>query len=88
MSLQLSIKNFGSITDSLNLFSLPEDNSVSSGNDTVNSIIKKIAFHSSIIKKKFKIKSEFSFNLVPTETIKRIINNLDIKKASSSEIPT
>ena len=28
------------------------------------------------------------FNLVSTETIKRIINDLDIKKASSGEIPT
>ena len=83
-------KHFGSITDSLNLFSWPEDTSMSSGNDTINSIIKKFAFQPSIkaIKKKFKIKSEFSFNLVCTETIKRIINDLDIKKASSGEIPT
>ena len=33
-------------------------------------------------KKKFKIKSEFSFNLVSTESLKRIINDLNIKKAS------
>ena len=59
-------------------------------NDTINSIIKKFACHLNIkaIKKKFKIKSEFSFNLVSTETIKRIINDLDITKAFSSEIPT
>ena len=45
---------------------------MSSGNDTINSIIKKFAFHQSIkaIKKKFKSKSEFSFNHVSTETIK------------------
>ena len=59
-------KHFESITDSLNLFSWPEDTSMSSRNDTVNSIIKKFAFHPSIkaIKEKFKIKSKFSFNLV------------------------
>ena len=49
-------KHFGSITDSLNLFSWPEDTSMSSRNDTINSIIKKFACHTSIkaIKKKFK----------------------------------
>ena len=31
-------KHFGSITDSLNLFSWSENTSVSSGNDTINSI--------------------------------------------------
>ena len=63
---------------------------MSSGNDTINSIIKKIAFPPSIkaVKKNFKIKSKFSFKLVSTEAIKRIINDLDIKKASSGEIPT
>ena len=63
---------------------------MSSRNDTINSIIKKLACHPSIkaIKKKFKIKSKFSFNLVSTETIKKIINDLDIKNASSGEIPT
>ena len=83
-------KHFGSITDSLNLFSWPEDTSVSSRNDTMNSIIKKFACHPSIkvIKQKFKIKSESSFNLVSTGTIKRIMNDLDIKKASRGEIPT
>ena len=75
-------KHFGSITDSLNLFSWPEDTSMSLGNETIKSIIKKFAFHPSIkaIKKKFKIKSEFSLNLVSTEAIKRIMNDLDIKK--------
>ena len=34
------------------------------------------------------MKSEFSFNLVSRETIKRIISDLDIKKASSGEITT
>ena len=83
-------KHFGSITDSLNFFSWPEDTSMSLGNDTINSIIKKSPFHRSIktIKKKFKIKSEFSFNLVSTETIKIIINDLDIKKVLSGEILT
>ena len=33
------IEHFGSITDSLNLFSVPEDTSMSLGNDTINSII-------------------------------------------------
>ena len=55
-----------------------------------NSTIKKIAFHRSIkaIKKKIKIKSEFSFYHVSTETTKTIINDVDIKKPSSGEIPT
>ena len=35
-------KHFESITDSLNHFSWPEDTSMSSGNDTINSIIKNI----------------------------------------------
>ena len=43
-----------SITDYLNLFSWSEDTSMSSGNDTIKSISKKIAFHQSkkAIKKK------------------------------------
>ena len=83
-------EHFGSITDSLNVFSWPEDTSTSSRNDTINSIIKKFVFPPSIkaIMEKFKIKSKFSFNLVSTETIKRIINDLDFKKASSGEIRT
>ena len=83
-------KLFGSTTDSSNLFSWSEDTKMSSGNDTINSIVKKVAFHQSIksIKIKFKIKGEFLFNHVYTETIKRIINDLDIKKPSSGEIPT
>ena len=54
---------------------------MSSGNDKINSIIKKFAFHQSIkaIKKKSKIKSEFSFKHVSNETAKNIINDLDIK---------
>ena len=40
------------------------------------------------MKKKFKIRNKFSFNLVSTETIERIINDADIKKASSGEIQT
>ena len=65
-----------SITDYLNLFSWSEDTSMSSGNDTIKSISKKIAFHQSkkAIKKKFKIKSDVLFNNVSRETIKRIIN--------------
>ena len=83
-------KHFGSIAGTLNLFSWPEDTSMSSRNDTINSIIKKFACHPSIkaIKKKFKFKSEISFNLVSIETIKRILNDLNVKKASSGEIPT
>ena len=61
-----------------------------SGNDKINSIIKKFAFHQSIkaIKTKFKIKSKFMFKRLSTETIKRIINGLNIKKPSSGEILT
>ena len=48
-----------------------------------------MAFHQSIKAIiKIQIKSEFSINHVSTETIKRIINDLDIKKTSSGEIPT
>ena len=36
-------KHFESITDSLNLFSWPEDTSMLSGNKAINSIIKKIS---------------------------------------------
>ena len=55
-----------------------------------NSIIKKFVFHQSIkpINKKFKIKSEFSIHHVSKDTIKRIIDDLDIKKPSSGEIQT
>ena len=82
-------KHFGSITDSSNLFSWPEDTSMLSENDTIN-IIKKFARHPSIkaIEKKLTIKSIFLFNHVSTETIKRIINDLGIKKPSSGETPT
>ena len=68
-------KHFGSITDLLNLFSWPEDTLMSSGNDTIKFIIKKFAFHRIIkaIKKKFKIKSEFSCNHLFIETIKNVI---------------
>ena len=41
-------KQFGSITDSLNLFSWPEDTSMSSENETINSTIKKVVLHRSI----------------------------------------
>ena len=52
-------------------------------------IIKKIAFYQSIKAiRKFKIKSKFLFHHVSTETIKRIINDLDIKEPSSGEIQT
>ena len=67
-------KHSGSIRDSLNLFSWPEDTSVSSTNDTVNSFSEKFAFHRSIKAIKKKKSSKFSFNHVSTETIKRIMN--------------
>ena len=38
-------------------------------------------------KKKIKIRNEFSFSLVSIETIKRIINDLDIKKTLPGDIP-
>ena len=41
-------KQFGSITDSLNLFSWPEDTSMSSENETINSTVKKVVLHRSI----------------------------------------
>ena len=69
-------KHFGSITDSLNLFSWSKNTMLmSSENDTTNSIIKKFAFHRSTktIKQKIKSKSKFSLNHVSIETIKRMI---------------
>ena len=82
-------KHFGSTTDLPNLFSWPQDTKMSSWNDIINCIIKKFSFHQSItaIKEKIKIKIKFSFSHVSNESIKRIINNLDIKKHSSVEIP-
>ena len=41
-------KHFESITDSFNLFSWSEDASMTSENDTINSISKRFAFHRSI----------------------------------------
>ena len=38
-------------------------------------------------KKKITLKSECSFSLATTKTIKRIINDFDVKKALSGEIP-
>ena len=63
---------------------------MSSGNDIIKSIIKKIVFHQNIkgIKNKLQIKSKFSINHASTETIKRIIDDLDIEKPSSGESPT
>ena len=59
-------KHFVPVTDALNLFSWPENTSMWSGNDTINSIVKKLAFHQSLetIKRKIKIKSKISFNHV------------------------
>ena len=52
-------------------------------------LLKKFAIHQSIkaVKKKIKIKSEVLFNRMSTETIKRIINDLEVYKPSSGEIP-
>ena len=62
---------------------------MSFGNDKINSITKKkLAFTKVKNLKKLKIKSKFLFKCVSTETIKRIIIGLDIKKPSSGEIPT
>ena len=55
-------KHFGSVTDSLNLLSWLEDFSMSSTNDTINSIIKKFAFHLSITAKK-KLNRSFRLTL-------------------------
>ena len=52
-------KHFESIADSFNLFSWAEDTSMTSENDTINSISKRFAFHRSVKAiKKIKIKSE------------------------------
>ena len=73
-------KHSESIRDSLNLFSWPEDTSVSSTNDTVNSFSEKFVFHRSTKAIKKKKSSKFSLNHVSTETIKRIMNeNVQIK---------
>ena len=58
-------KHFGSISGSLNLFSWPEGTSMSSRNYTINSIVKKFAFHPSIkvIKKNSKLKANFGLTL-------------------------
>ena len=66
MSLQLSINILNQITESLNLFSWPEDISMSSGNDIINSIIKKFSFHASINtieKEKSKLIANFRLTL-------------------------
>ena len=66
MSLQLSINILNQITESLNLFSWPEDISMSSGNDIINSIIKKFSFHPSINtlkKEKSKLIANFRLTL-------------------------
>ena len=92
-------KHFVSITDLSNLLGWPRDTSISAGNDKVNSIIKKFAFHQSIkaVKKKFKIKSEFSFIFVSTETIKTFfqqmifkifLNDIETKKIQNSTVST
>ena len=61
-------KHFGSITDLLNLFSWPEDTSMSSGNDTINSKIFLSPNIKTIAKKKKKkTKNESSFNHVYLE---------------------
>ena len=75
-------KHLGLITDSLNLFSWPEDTSMSTGNDKISFIIKKSAFQPSIkaINKKFKNKCKFLFTLVFKETKKRNMNDLALKK--------
>ena len=67
-------KYSGSITDSSNLFSWLEDTSMSSRNDTKLTPLLEI-WGTKAIKKKSKIKSEFSFNHVSTEIVKRIIND-------------
>ena len=70
-------------------FGWPEDTPMSAENKKVNSIIKKFAFHPSIkTMKTIKIKSEFSFSHEPRETMKRIINHLDVKKALSGKNST
>ena len=75
-------QHFGSIIDSLNLFSWPEDTSMSTGNDKINFIIKKSAFQPSIkaINKTFKSKCKFLFTLVFKENKKRNMNDLALKK--------
>ena len=54
-------KHFGSIIDSLNLFSWPEDTLMSSVNDALTLLLKNLPFSEVLktIKKKIKLKSEF-----------------------------
>ena len=78
-------KHSGSITGSLNLVSWPEDTSMSSGNDKINSTVKKCDFHQSMkaMKKRFKIEKEFSFNHVATlEQQGSICDFCDFRKLS------
>ena len=83
-------ERFGSTADSSSLFNWSKGTKMLSGNKTINSNIKKLGINQSIkaIKKKLKIKSKFSFNHVLLKTIKRVINDLDIKKSYSGEILT
>lgn len=74
-----------SIMDSLNLFSCAEDTPMTTKQ---NSIIKNFAFSPKCkSNKNFEIRKSYLTLLYFTETIKRVINNLDVKKAQSGEVP-
>ena len=83
---QMSLKNeevakefhqyFGHITDSPDLYEFP-DVRVCEGRDDVDNIVYKFRNHPSIIKikKRYKVKENFSFRLATTEEIKPIIRD-------------
>ena len=78
---------FGHITDSLDLYEFP-DGKVWEGLDDINNIVYKFKNHPSIvkIKKRYKVKGNFSFTLATTEEIKTIFSDIPTNKAAGCEI--
>ena len=79
---------FRHITDSLNLYELP-DVRVCEGLHDIDNIVYKLRNHPSIVKIKepYKVKGNFSFNLPLQKEIKAIIRDLPTNKAAGGEIP-
>ena len=79
---------FGHITDSLDLYEFPYEKIYERLGD-INSIVCKFRNHPSIvkIKKRHKVKGNFSFRFATTEEIKAIIRDLPTNKAAGGEIP-
>ena len=78
---------FGHITDSLDLYEFP-DGKVWEGLDDINNIVYKFKNHPSIvkIKKRYKVKGNFSFTLATTEEIKTIFSDIPTNKAAGCEM--